>query len=323
MNAILAKLKLKANSETVDIIKTASIFIIMVIFATILSKGTILQPRNIVNLLNQNAILLLIALAQFLVILSGGIDLSVGAITAICSIIIVQYQDVGLFVVLFLAALAAAIIGFINGAIVTYRRLPAFVVTLAMMQIVYSLSKVISGGKPVYSSLSGKEIDPRLLALFQTKIFGISYPIIICIIAIVIVSLYMRTSYGRNIYAIGGNEMTAHLSGLPVKFVKVSVYIIAAILATAGSALVVARVGMGDPNTGDLLPLDSIAAVTIGGASMTGGVGTVAGTILGVLILSVLSNIMSLLNIPPTIQPAVKGVIILLAVYMNSRKKRA
>jgi len=192
-----------------------------------------------------------------------------------------------------------------------------------MMQIVYSLSKVISGGKPVYSSLSGKEIDPRLLALFQTKIFGISYPIIICIIAIVIVSLYMRTSYGRNIYAIGGNEMTAHLSGLPVKFVKVSVYIIAAILATAGSALFVARVGMGDPNTGDLLPLDSIAAVTIGGASMTGGVGTVAGTILGVLILSVLSNIMSLLNIPPTIQPAVKGVIILLAVYMNSRKKRA
>jgi ribose transport system permease protein len=132
----------------------------------------------------------------------------------------------------------------------------------------------------------------------------------------------MRTSNGRFIYAVGGNEETARMSGLPVKYVKISVFLISALLATVAGILFVARVGMCDPDTGQTLPLDSIATVTIGGGALTGGIGTVPGTIIGVLILSVLNNIMSLLQTPPTIQSGIEGIVILVAVYFNSLKKR-
>lgn len=289
--------------------------------AAILSKGVFLAPNNIVNLINQNAILILVALAQFLIILTRGIDLSVGAITAISSVIVVLYQDLGLGVSILLALTVSALLGMISGGLVTFRKLPSFVVTLAMMQIIYSLAKVLCGGAAVYKSLGGQKIDEGLLMFFKGTFIGIPNPILVCAIAIFSVSLFMRTSYGHFIYPIGGNESTAYLTGLPVAFVKVSVYTIASFIASIAGILFVTRVGMGDPNTGQWLPLDSIAAVTIGGASLSGGIGTVAGTVVGVFILSVLNNIMSLMNVPPTIQPAIKGAVILLAVYLNSRKK--
>jgi ribose/xylose/arabinose/galactoside ABC-type transport system permease subunit len=139
--------------------------------------------------------------------------------------------------------------------------------------------------------------------------------------AIILVSRFLRTSYGHFAYAIGGNEKTAYFSGIPVERVKVTVYILAALLAGLAAVIFVGRVGMGDPRAGQWLPLDSIAAVTIGGASLSGGVGSVAGTVIGVLILGTLTNIMNLMGVPPTIQPAVKGIVIILAVYLNSRKK--
>lgn len=290
--------------------------------AAILSKGVFLAPNNIVNLINQNAILILVALAQFLIILTRGIDLSVGAITAISSVIVVLYQDLGLGVSILLALTVSALLGMISGGLVTFRKLPSFVVTLAMMQIIYSLAKVLCGGAAVYESLGGQKIDEGLLMFFKGTFIGIPNPILVCAIAIFSVSLFMRTSYGHFLYPIGGNESTAYLTGLPVAFVKVSVYTLASFIASIAGILFVTRVGMGDPNTGQWLPLDSIAAVTIGGASLSGGIGTVAGTVVGVFILSVLNNIMSLMNVPPTIQPAIKGAVILLAVYLNSRKKQ-
>lgn len=318
---LISLFKINKRSEAMDLAKTTFILLGLIITATILSKGVFLDINNILNLLNQNSILILIALAQFLIILTGGIDLSVGAITAISSVIMVLYQDLGLTVSIALAILVSMGLGFISGTLVTYRKLPSFVVTMAMMQIVYSLSKVLCGGAAVYSSINGKDINEKLLNFFGGTVLNIPNPIIVCLIAVILVSLFMRTSYGHYIYAVGGNESTARLSGLPVKSVKISVYVLASMISSVAAILFVSRVGMGDPNTGQWLPLDSIAAVTIGGASFSGGVGTVAGTVIGLFILSVLNNIMSLLNVPPTIQPAIKGAVILLAVYLNSRKK--
>ncbi len=315
--------KIDPGSDKRDLAKTVLILLGLMVMATILSKGIFLDLNNIINLLNQNAILILVALAQFLIILTGGIDLSVGAITAISSVVIVLFQDLGLGTAIGLAVLISMLLGMVSGVLVTYRKLPSFVVTLAMMQIIYSLSKVLCGGAAVYNTLGGGEINEKLLGFFGGSFLGIPNPILVCIAVVILISLFMRTSYGHFIYAIGGNYNTAYFSGLPVRYVKVSVYILSALISSIAAILFVSRVGMGDPNTGQWLPLDSIAAVTIGGASFSGGVGTVAGTIVGLFILSVLNNIMSLLNVPPTIQPAIKGAVILIAVYLNSRKKQS
>jgi inositol transport system permease protein len=314
--------KISSKAEVKDLYKSMSILLGLVVIAAILSKGIFLAPNNIVNLLKQNSILMLVTLSQFLIILTGGIDLTVGAVTAISSVMIVLFQDLGIIVSIFAAIAASTLLGATSGVLVTYRRLPSFVVTLAMMQIIYSISKVLCGGAAVYTSKGGNEINETLLAFFDGNLFHIPNPVIVCLIAVVLVSLFIRTSLGHFIYAVGGNENTAYFSGLPVKLVKVLVYAMSALIASVAAILFVSRVGMGDPNTGQWLPLDSIAAVTIGGASLSGGIGTVSGTIIGLFILSVLNNIMSLLNVPPTIQPAIKGVVILIAVYMNSRKKR-
>lgn len=322
MKEKLAKFWGSKKSDTVDALKIAMILILMIVAATILSNGTLIKPKNIENMLNQNAMLVLIALGQFLIILSGGADLSVGAVMAISSVLIVQNQNLGVMGAILVALAVALVVGTVNGILVTYRKLPPFIVTLAMMQIVYSLAKVLSGGAPIFSGLAGTRINAGLANLFQTKFMGISCPLIICLVTIIAVCLFMRTSYGRFIYAIGGNENTARMSGLPVNRVKIGLYIISSMLAALASVLFIARVGMGDPNAGSSMPMDSIAAVTIGGGSLAGGIGTVAGSIIGVYILSVLGNIMSLIHIPPTVQPAIEGTVILMAVYMNSRKKR-
>lgn len=294
----------------------------LVIVAGIFSEGVFLQPSNLVNLGLQNTMLMLVALGQLLVIITGGIDLSVGAILALSSVIVVSFQDYGLAGGIAFALGASLILGLINGGLVTFLRLPSFVVTLGMMQIAYSLAMVLSSGGAVYTGLQGAEIAPSLLSFFEGETVSAPNPILFMILALVVIGLYLRTSYGHYTYPVGGNEPAAFLSGAPVKVVKVAVYAIAALLAGIGGALYVSRVGLGYPQAGQWLPLDSIAAVSIGGASLAGGVGTVIGTLIGVFILSILSNIMNLLGVPPTLQPAVKGVVILLAVFLNSSRRQ-
>jgi ribose transport system permease protein len=313
--------KIKSSADTKNVVQIALIAIILMIIAAILSKGVFLQPRNLMNLLFQNGILILIALAQLLIIIVSGIDLSVGAIMAMSSVLIVLNQDLGSGMAILIALGASMIFGAVSGSLVTFKRLPSFVVTLAMMQIVYSLAQVLSGGAAVYSGFEGTPISASFTNYYLGSVMGIPNVILTCMVVIFLVSRFLRTSYGHFAYAIGGNEKTAYFSGIPVERVKVTVYILAALLAGLAAVIFVGRVGMGDPRAGQWLPLDSIAAVSIGGASLSGGVGSVAGTVIGVLILGTLTNIMNLMGVPPTIQPAVKGIVIIIAVYLNSRKK--
>lgn len=315
------RLKISKNSDMKSIFQIVSVFLILIVFASIFSKGVFLQPNNLLNLLTQNVILSLLALGQLLVVLTGGIDLSIGAVVGLSSVLVVLFQDYGLGVSLIIALGASMLIGFLNGSIVSFRRLPPFVVTLAMMLITYSVTQIMTGGASVYTGRHGAEIASGLINFYKQSFLGLPYPILLGIIAFVAVSLYLRTSNGHLMYTVGGNERAAFLSGVSVSKVRILAYALSSFLAGIGGILLVARVGMGAPDSGTLILLDSIAAVTIGGASLSGGVGTVVGTLMGVLILSTLNNLMNLLNVSPAIQPAVKGIVILVAVYLNSRKK--
>jgi ribose transport system permease protein len=308
--------------ETRAVLKILAILFGLMVLASLVSQGIFLQPKNLVNLINQNAMLIVVTMGQLLVIITGGIDLSVGSVLAISSVLIVLFQDFGLAGAFLVALVVALLIGLTNGFLVTYVRLPAFVVTLATMQIGSSIAKVLSGGGAVYTSYGGASLPAGLSEFYTASLAGIPYPLIVCIFFVILIGLYLRTSNGHFIYPVGGNLRAAFLSGLPVKKVKMAVYAISSLLCAVAGLLFVARVGMGDPQTGTWVPLDSIAAVSIGGASLSGGMGTVTGTFIGVCILSVLNNIMNLLGVPPTFQPAIKGVVILIAVFLNSARKR-
>ncbi len=312
--------------DTRSVIKILVILIALMAFASVFSKGVFLQPKNLVNLVLQNAGLIVITMGQMLVIVTKGIDLSVGAVMAVSSVLVVLFQDWGLAASFTIALLGALVFGLINGSLVTFLRLPAFVVTMATMQIGYSVSKLLSDaagsrGGTVYTGLGGAEIPLSFTEFYKGSVAGIPEPLFVCLAFAVIVALYLRTSNGHFIYPVGGNERTAFLSGIPVWQVKMAVYAICSLLAGIAGILFVSRVGLGDPQAGTWIALDSIAAASIGGASLSGGVGTVLGTLFGVVILGVLGNIMNLLGVPPTMQPAIKGAVILLAVYLNTRRK--
>jgi len=263
----------QSQTDTRRILTTLLILVGLILLAAILSKGIFLQPTNLLNLVFQNVILGVVALGQLLVILTSGIDLSVGSIVGLSTVILMLYQNLGLAAALALTLGVAALLGLVNGFFVAVRRLPAFVVTLAMMLFAYSLAQVLSGGAGVYTGLNGAELSPFIANFNKQALFGIPYPAILWIVALFVVSRFLRLSYGHFIYAVGGNENAAYLSGIPVRWVRIIAYILASLLASIGGVLSVARVGEGHPSAGQWYLLDSIAAVTIGGASLAGGGG--------------------------------------------------
>lgn len=321
-NLSLQRWRVESRSDTQRIVTTLLILIMLVAVAAVLSRGVFLRPSNLLNLVFQNVILGVVSLGQLMVILTAGIDLSVGAMVGLSTVLLMIFQFVGLPLSLLITVAVPMTIGLINGFFVSFRKLPAFVVTLAMMLFTYSLAQVISGGAGVYSGLNGAPLSPALVAFNRNALLGIPYPAVVWIIALVGVSLYTRLNLGHFLFAVGGNEKAAFLSGVPVRTVRLLAYVLSGLMASIGGILAVARVGEGHPAAGQTYLLDSIAAVTIGGASLAGGQGSVIGTLMGVIILGTINNIMNLLNVSPMMQPAVKGIVILLAVYLNTRRKR-
>lgn len=316
----------KRNMDTRSVLNILGVLIAMVLIASAFSKGVFLQPKNISNLLMQNAGLIIITFGQLLVIVTMGIDLSVGAVMAVSSVLVVMFQDYGIVASFAIALGGALLFGITNGALVTFVKLPAFVVTMATMQIGYSVAKLLSDaagsrGGTVYTSLGGLELPATFSDFYKGSFAGIPLPLYVCLAFLIIIVVYLKTKNGHFIFPVGGNERAAFLSGIPVWVVKMSVYSISSILAGVAGILFVTRVGLGDPQAGTWIALDSIAAASIGGASLSGGMGTVLGVLFGVIILGVLNNIMNLLGVPPTLQPAIKGLVILLAVYINTRRK--
>jgi len=292
-------------------------FIVLVVFASILSDS-FLSIANVTNVLRQISIIGVLAVGMTFVILLGGIDLSVGSVLALTGTVIMASQaDYGMpvFTAIGLGLLAGALIGMVNGLMITYGKIAAFIVTLAMMTIARSLALYYADA----GSISGTNM--QYAAIGNGYLWQIPVPVIIFVIIVLIAYMLLeRTTFGRHVYAVGGNVQAARLSAVPVYRVTILAYMICGLTAAVGAVIETSRLNsVSTSSSGMMYELDAIAAVIIGGASLAGGRGRVVGTLFGVLILGVLSNVMNLLNISPYIQGVVKGAIILAAVLLQKR----
>ncbi|MEK5391353.1 ribose ABC transporter permease RbsC [Margalitia sp. FSL K6-0131] len=293
-------------------------FIIIVIIVSILNPS-FLQPLNILNLLRQIAINALIAFGMTFVILTGGIDLSVGSILALSSALMACMMVSGLdpILAIIIGSLLGGVMGMVNGLLITKGKMAPFIATLATMTVFRGLTLVYTDGNPI-TGLS----NSRLFQLFGRGYqFGIPVPAITMIIAFVILYLILhKTSFGRKTYAIGGNEKAAMISGIKVTKVKVMIYSLAGVLSALAGAILTSRLDSAQPTAGTSYELDAIAAVVLGGTSLSGGRGKIFGTLIGALIIGTLNNGLNLLGVSSFYQMVVKGIVILIAVLLDRKK---
>ncbi|TNH04564.1 ABC transporter permease [Testudinibacter sp. TR-2022] len=296
---------------------TLMFFILMLIISGLLTDR-FYSLENITNVLRQSVPLGIVSLGLLFVILTGGIDLSVGSIMALVSVVIaLVIPDYGILGSMLIALFVGTIIGAAAGGLVSYFKVAPFVATLAMMTIARGLALIVSKGQPVF-------IDNDAFTDFGTGyLLALPLPfyvLLICFFGVFFV--FKKTVFGRLVISIGSNEVATQFSGIQVERYKFWVYVICGLACALAGILATTRTGVGSPVFGIGFELDAIAAVVVGGASLSGGKGTVTNTLIGVLILSIISNLMNLLNIPGYHQQVVKGGIIILAVLLESLKNR-
>jgi len=277
-----------------------------------------LTISNLTNVLTQVSVNAIIAVGMTFVILNNGIDLSVGSILALSGAVAAYLmKSTGNIVLSIFAALAiGTIIGALNGFLITKGKLQAFIATLATMTLLRGVTYVFTNGNPI----SGLNTNFTFLA--NNKIIGIPLPIAFMVI-ILAIAFYMlnQTRFGRYVYALGGSEDSARLSGISTDKIRMIVYAISGFTAAVSAIIVTSRIGSASPNAGTGFELDAIAAVVLGGTSLSGGEGSIVGTIIGALIIGVLNNGLNLMNVNPFYQSIVKGAVILLAVLLDKKNK--
>lgn len=278
-----------------------------------------LNVNNLLNVLTQVSVNAVIAIGMSFVILTGGIDLSVGSILAITGAIsasiIVKSSSV--FLAIVATIIIGALIGAFNGIIVSKGKIQPFIVTLAAMTIFRGVTYVFTNGTPI----SG--LGKNFTFIGNAKVLGIPFPVIITLIVFLIAYYIINeTRFGRYVYALGGNEDSTRLSGINTDRIKMIVYVVSGIAAAISGVIVTSRIGSASPNAGSGYELDAIAAVVLGGTSLSGGEGSITGTIIGAMIIGVLNNGLNLMNVSPFYQSIVKGLVILLAVLIDKRNKK-
>jgi ribose/xylose/arabinose/galactoside ABC-type transport system permease subunit len=278
-----------------------------------------LTVSNLLNVLEQTAINAIVAVGMTFVIISGGIDLSVGSILALSGIALGSALQAGVAAPLAIAlALAVGLAcGLVNGALVTFGRLPPFIATLGMMSVARGAALMLAEGRPI----SGFGEEFRLLA--TGRVLMVPAPALIAAgIYAVAHFVLANTVFGRAAYAIGGNEEAARLSGVHVRYHKTAIYGVAGLMSAAAAVILTARLNSAQPTAGTMYELDAIAATVIGGTSLLGGEGTIMGALIGALIMGVLRNGLNLLNVSSFIQQVVIGVVIIGAVLVDMSLKR-
>ncbi len=307
-------------------------FVVLVYAVNKLAHGNFLEPGNLTHVLRQIAVNAILAVGQTFVIITAGIDLSVGSIVGLTGVVMALVANTlhvggpAAFIITLLAGLVVGCgAGWINALPVVKLNLPPFITTLAMMQIARGLALILAHGQPIPLANS----DP--FAWIGTGYVlsgipgfpGISWQVIVmAVIAIVFAILLGRTAYGRYVLALGGNEEAARLAGIDTRTVKTLVYVISGGCAAIGGLLLMAQFNSGNPVNGTGAELQCIAAVVVGGTSLMGGRGTIVGTFFGALLIGVLNNVMNLLNIESYTQQIVLGAVILLAVVLDELRKR-
>jgi ribose transport system permease protein len=277
-----------------------------------------LSVSNLLNVAEQTSINAVIAVGMTFVILSGGIDLSVGSLLALSGVVLASALQAGWPTAAAIGAGIAvgAACGLVNGLLITRGRLPAFIATLGMMSIARGGALVYTAGRPV----SG--FDAGFRQLSTARLAGIPAPVVVTLVVYAIGHfLLTRTRFGRYVYAIGGNEEATRLSGVRAGFHKTMVYVLSGVASGLAAALLTARLNSAQPIAGINYELDAIAATVIGGTSLSGGVGTLSGTLIGALIMGVLRNGLNLLGTSSFFQQIVIGLVIIAAVLVDSMLK--
>ncbi len=320
----------KSSANLLSIIWDLRIIIAFIVLCTVLSFATeyFLKEKNLINVLRQVSVNGLLSIGMTFVILTGGIDLSVGSLLAFggvvaASFVSTAYKEVpNLHPVLAicLGLVAGTILGSVNGLVISKIKVTPFIMTLGMLSIGRGLTYIYTNGMPVTN------LDKGFLAIGQgsqpiplgSYTFQLPNPVIIFLVVLVIAWIVLyRMKFGRYIYAVGGNARSARISGINVSFVIFMVYVISGFLSALGGILLTARTSAGLPQAGVSYELDAIAAVVIGGTSMTGGRGSLIGTLMGVLIIGVINNGLDLLSVSSYYQQVVKGMIIVGAVMLD------
>jgi len=291
--------------------------ILIVGLALSVSTDAFLSVANLTNVARQVSINGILAVGVTFVLLTAGVDLSLGSVVALSGVACATFAHPGeysVFVPLAIGLLTGAACGLLNGVLVTRGGVAPFIVTLGMMTIARGLALILSGGRPV-ANMSNE------LTALAGDIWGVPIPVL-CFAGVAITAWFFLKNFrlGRHIYAVGGNENAARAAGVPVERVKLFAYGLCGLLTGLAGVVLAARITTGQPNAGQAYELDAIAAVVIGGTSLSGGVGTITGTLLGVLLIGVINNGLDLMGVSSYYQAVIKGVIIVGAVWLDRRQ---
>ncbi|HTS63732.1 MAG TPA: ABC transporter permease [Candidatus Acidoferrales bacterium] len=297
----------------------AGIVILAIVVSPTASDGSriFLEAGNLTDILRQISLIGIISLAMTFVILTGGIDLSVGSILALATSLVAMWLARGytqhIAIAIVVAVAASAAMGALNGAVIATTRMQPFVVTLASMIGVRGLAKWLTSNQNIDIGF-GRDLAAEFAATFREKTIVIGSYIALSAVFWLVLA---RTVFGRHVRAIGDNEKAAEYAGLPIRTTRILVYTLSGLLAGAAGVLYAAENHQGNPNAGVAYELDAIAAVVIGGTRLSGGKGSISGTIVGTLIMGVLTNMLRLNNVDSNVEMMIKAVIIVLAVAVQ------
>lgn len=297
----------------------------LISFSIIIS---ILSPRfltssNLLNVFRQTSINAIIAAGMTFVILTAGIDLSVGSILGFSGAVAAKMLVSGnnIFLSIIVAIVIGAVAGIFNGIVITKGKVQPFIATLATMILLRGATLVFTNGKPI--AVVGENISKIFRWIGTGEILTIPVPVVIMIIIFAVCYYILtQTSFGRHIYAVGGNEEASLLSGVNTDKIKILAYTISGILAAIAGIIVASRLSSAQPTAGEGYELDAIAAVVLGGTSLVGGQGTVIGTIIGALIIGILNNALNLMDVQSYYQMIAKAIVILVAVLLDRKQKK-
>lgn len=298
--------------------------ILVFVISTIASPDIFPTYTNIANILRQASIVGMVSIGMTVVLLVGGIDLSVTSVMALCACLLADMMEAGIgqgkqgimLGQVLLVLMIGCLIGLVNGLIIVTRNLEPFIITLGVNMVVKGIVMLYTKGAP------GGKVTEAWVHFGSKYVMGIPCAVILyaVMMAVFIVILH-KTVYGRHIYAIGSNAEAARLTGIKVKINKIMAYVLCGFTAALAGVMLMARVRVGEPNGSANYDMDALAAAVIGGTAMSGGVGTLAGTLAGVLIMAMVNNILNLIGADPNMQGVIRGAIILVAVLFQRREK--
>jgi ribose transport system permease protein len=312
-------IKPQKKGVQLDWVRRVSVFagvaLLFIVFSVL--TQSFYQPGNLLDILLQSSINTMVAVGMTLVVMTRGIDLSVGSVVGLSSMIAASFLTGNLFLGTIAGMLVGVLCGLVNGFLIAKLKLPDFIVTLGMLSIFRGAALIYTDGKPIYG------IDPTFRAIFAGDVAGIPTPVLLALAIAFVAFLVVRyTALGEQIIAVGGNEEAARLSGINIDRVKICVYAISGLLASLAGFVLIARVGAAEPIGGTGFELQAIGAAVIGGASLFGGEGNPLGSLIGALTLGAMQNGLTLLNVPSFWQLVATGVVVILAVFVDQATRK-